>query len=166
MFKCPDTFCIPWSYACDGKWDCPNGIDEAQDTLCRTKGRNCTNLFKCRNSQICVHFTDVCDSKSDCPLADEEFLCLLQFALCPPNCECLTFAVACIGVVIPSQHDFNNYRIIQLENSTFSLTATMDNLVCLTVQVSVLLGSICEIMSHMPHLVFLSAPNNQISYLL
>ena len=28
MFKCPNYYCIPWNYVCDGKWDCPRGIDE------------------------------------------------------------------------------------------------------------------------------------------
>ena len=22
-FKCPQFYCIPWAYICDGKWDCP-----------------------------------------------------------------------------------------------------------------------------------------------
>ena len=28
MFKCPSSYCLPWKYVCDGKWDCPEGNDE------------------------------------------------------------------------------------------------------------------------------------------
>ena len=28
MLKCPNYYCIPWSYTCDGKWDCSHGYDE------------------------------------------------------------------------------------------------------------------------------------------
>ena len=28
MFKCSSSYCIPWSYVCDSKWDCPEGDDE------------------------------------------------------------------------------------------------------------------------------------------
>ncbi len=28
MFKCLTSYCIPWSFVCDGKWDCPSGYDE------------------------------------------------------------------------------------------------------------------------------------------
>ena len=27
MFKCPNYYCIPWSYVCNGVWDCPQGYD-------------------------------------------------------------------------------------------------------------------------------------------
>ena len=27
-YKCPGYYCIPWGYVCDGKWDCPHGLDE------------------------------------------------------------------------------------------------------------------------------------------
>ena len=28
-FKFPGYYCIPFAYICDGKWDCPNGVDES-----------------------------------------------------------------------------------------------------------------------------------------
>ena len=33
MFKCPGYHCIPWSYVCDGKWDCPHGYDELENSF-------------------------------------------------------------------------------------------------------------------------------------
>ena len=27
-YKCPNSYCIPLGYVCDGKWDCPSGFDE------------------------------------------------------------------------------------------------------------------------------------------
>ena len=35
MFKCPDYYCIPWGYVCDGKWDCPYGYDESNKFPCK-----------------------------------------------------------------------------------------------------------------------------------
>ena len=58
MFKCPMFYCIPWNYVCDGKWDCPRGYDEIIDSLC-SEGKHCSNMFKCRNSVICIHLRDV-----------------------------------------------------------------------------------------------------------
>lgn len=34
-FKCPGYYCIPWSYTCDGKWDCPGGTDESDRNVCK-----------------------------------------------------------------------------------------------------------------------------------
>ena len=28
-FKCPNFYCIPWTYVCDGIWDCSYGYDES-----------------------------------------------------------------------------------------------------------------------------------------
>ena len=72
-YKCPEYYCIPWSYVCDGKWDCPRGSDEK---FC-SHNRNCTNMYKCRNSIICIHLGNICDQVPDCPLEDDEYACSL-----------------------------------------------------------------------------------------
>ena len=41
MFKCSNAYCIPWSYVCNGKWDCPEGYDEVQN-MCN---KICNNMF-------------------------------------------------------------------------------------------------------------------------
>ncbi len=58
MFKCPGYYCIPWSYVCDGKWDCPFGVDEC---AARCKSTNCSAMYKCLLSGICVHLGNTCD---------------------------------------------------------------------------------------------------------
>ena len=47
MFKCPDFYCIQWSYICDGKWDCSYGNDENHSYCNHTN--LCHHKFKCRN---------------------------------------------------------------------------------------------------------------------
>ena len=47
-FKCPGYYCIPWGYVCDGKWDCPHGLDESQEDICVNKG----NVLTCSNVRI------------------------------------------------------------------------------------------------------------------
>ena len=92
-FKCPDYYCIPFAYHCDGKWDCPDGVDESV-TNC-VKWRMCKNLFHCRNSQICTHIDDVCDSVPDCPLKDDEMHCQNIEVNCPRECLCHVFSIQC-----------------------------------------------------------------------
>ncbi len=166
MFKCPNQFCIPWGYICDGKWDCPDGTDESENTFCSVKWRNCTNLFRCRSSQTCVHFTDLCNKIVDCPQADDESLCSLKFVLCPPYCEYLTFAVMCHGREAPVGHEFMNYRIILMENAKITGTVSLlYSLIGLSIKASLLSGSICDITSQSPFLVYIKVPYNQISFL-
>ena len=70
-FKCPDFYCIPWSYVCDGKWDCPGGYDEVKE-LKSGINRDCINMFKCMNSQKCIHVGDFCNGLKDCSAEDGE----------------------------------------------------------------------------------------------
>ena len=93
MFKCPEFYCIPWSYVCDGKWDCPHGMDESIDLS--QSGVKCKNMYKCRKSQICIHLHDVGDNTPDCPFGDDESITLLKNVTCPNVCECLTFVLKC-----------------------------------------------------------------------
>ena len=82
-FKCPRYYCIPWGYICDGKWDCPNGYDEIGKNRCyNNTNRKCKTMFRCKNSQLCLHVADFCDGYDDCPYNDDEILCNLKY----PNC--------------------------------------------------------------------------------
>ncbi len=68
MFKCPNSYCIPWSYVCDGKWHCAVGADEMKDITCG-QSNNCKFLFSCVNSTICIHLGTTCDEEVNCPLS-------------------------------------------------------------------------------------------------
>ena len=98
-FKCQRYYCIPWSYLCDGKWDCPEGQDESSEEFCG-KNRICNNMFHCRKSQICVSTEDVCNNIKDCPLGDDEELCEIFTIQCPSGCVCLNFAIVCLKLNI------------------------------------------------------------------
>ncbi len=97
MHKCQGHYCVPWTYMCNGRWDCPYGGDELPVDGCH-KFRNCQYFFKCKKTQLCIHLGDVCDRERHCPLNDDEFACLLSDTPCPRNCECLTFAIACSNI--------------------------------------------------------------------
>ena len=90
-FKCRGYYCIPWSCVCDGKWDCPRGLDENDCS----QSRNCTNMYKCRNSIKCIHLGNICDQVKDCPSGDDEYVCSLHEKVCPIFCHCLGFAIYC-----------------------------------------------------------------------
>ena len=96
-FKCPEFYCIPWSYVCDGKWDCPGGYDEIKELKCG-KQRNCSNMFKCTNSQKCIHVGDVCNGVNDCTAGDDEYMCSLIGSPCPSSCICICFTIVCHNV--------------------------------------------------------------------
>ena len=116
-FKCLNFYCIPWSYVCDGKWDCPRGYDESN--VCG-KNRQCRNMFKCVNTQKCIHLGDVCDGYSDCPENDDEFICSLHEIACPYVCSCITFTIHCVSRTIIKDNPlttFLPFHIILIYNS-------------------------------------------------
>ncbi len=90
-FKCDKSYCIPWIYVCDNKWDCPGGEDETADDVCGTKPV-CLNMFKCWNTKRCIHLASTCDGTEDCPSHDDEEL---KFVKCPQQCVCFALAIYC-----------------------------------------------------------------------
>ena len=120
-FKCPKYYCVPLSYICDGKWDCPDGYDETHDHLCG-KERICVNQFKCRNSQICIHIYDVCNNFLDCPQHDDEVLCQLKDVACPKSCECLNYALMC-NKITPNFLSLQNLPYVAYHLVTVSLVS-------------------------------------------
>ncbi len=93
MFKCPQYYCIPFPYQCDGKWDCPTGADESD--LCLDHSR-CSNMFRCKISlYTCIHLGSFCDGIFDCPSYDDEQLCEIINGECPTGCQCLILAIFC-----------------------------------------------------------------------
>ncbi len=112
-FKCPQHFCIPFSYLCDGKWDCPKGKDESITAGCKNH-RQCSNQYKCRMSQICIHFVSVCDRFVDCPLQDDEHLCEVEAVECSSNCECVGLSIFCFNAIISNiQKSFQAVNLIR-----------------------------------------------------
>ena len=95
MYKCLNSYCIPWSYVCNGVWDCPSGNEEAN--ICQ-KTSKCIQMYKCRKTHhICIHLGNVCDNTYDCPHGDDELLCIFRGINCPEDCECLLYAISCRG---------------------------------------------------------------------
>ncbi len=89
-FKCPNFYCVLWSYVCDGKRDCPQGDDE-KSYLCHNY--TCSSLFKCKGNQLrCLHLAHVCDGVHDCNLGDDELFCYLN---CVHGCSCLASTMTC-----------------------------------------------------------------------
>lgn len=121
MFKCLHHYCVPWMYVCNGKWDCPHGADEHPTMLC-SQNNDCRNLFRCRNSVVCVHTGDVCDDKADCPANDDEQLCKLKGISCPPKCHCLTFSAICENLTVSwtQYHHLKFSKVLFMTNISFS----------------------------------------------
>ena len=119
MYKCPGYYCIPWNYVCDGKWDCPSGLDEQNG--CNHK-RGCNAMYKCKNSQMCIHLGSICDGLHECPHRDDENLCEVKDLQCPNNCKCLLCTLLCQDTYITNEFLFFNisYEVVFLEKVPIS----------------------------------------------
>ena len=113
MFKCPDYYCTPLSYVCDGKWDCPHGYDESY--LVCGPNRLCKHMYRCRNSQICVHIEDTCNGFLDCPGNEDEQFCELVTTKCPIHCLCHMLIVQCINVILTAEHFRQNLPYVSVK---------------------------------------------------
>ena len=115
-FKCPDSYCVPWSYVCDGKWDCAFGEDEVINTVCGGEVI-CEKMFKCRNQQHrCISIGNVCNNEVDCPYYDGESFCELKLIQCPESCSCLIFAITCFKLSYNMSlfHHSNTYLAVSV----------------------------------------------------
>ena len=102
MFKCPNSYCIPYRYLCDGKWDCWNGEDESN-----CKDNICVNIFKCKFSSTCTLTNFVCDGIADCPLSDDEMICIETN--CIDECTRLNYGISCQNEnLLHKQHLFTS----------------------------------------------------------
>ncbi len=96
-FKCHQSYCIQWSYLCNGRWDCPDGQEE-QNESCK-KLLHCVGMFKCKQEpKTCMHLGSICDGFIDCKLGEDESLCELEHVKCPQGCDCLALAIHCDSV--------------------------------------------------------------------
>ena len=113
MFKCPNFYCTPLSYICDGKWDCPHGYDELY--LGCGPNRLCKHMYRCTNSQICIHIEDTCNGFLDCPKNDDEQFCELVTTKCPIHCLCHMLIVQCINVILTAEHFSQNLPYVSVK---------------------------------------------------
>ncbi len=119
MFKCALSYCIPWSYVCNARWDCPAGDDETFSNRCKGN-TTCGNMFKCRNTKHkCLGLGNVCDEHIDCPHGDDERLCELKGIKCFSNCTCLALAIRCAQVEFGSTQVSFPYISIVITHSHF-----------------------------------------------
>ncbi len=88
MFKCKMSYCIPFRYVCNGRWDCWDGYDEVH-----CQNYTCTAMFKCRHSLRCILVQNTCDWYSDCPFGEDETVCTGKF--CVRNCVCVNHGISC-----------------------------------------------------------------------
>ena len=166
MFKCPNFYCIPWEYICDGKWDCPGGYDESAKHQCRN--RTCTNMFKCKMSSTCIHLGDVCNGFVDCPYGDDEYSCLLKCATCPAVCQCLGFVINCYNTnisvfTLPTCFPYIFVKIVNCRLfSESKLQMPFQNVTLLSIT-NTNLQYICQLVSLMKYVLVLDAGKNDIN---
>ncbi len=124
MFKCVYSYCIPWTYVCDYKWDCPRGDDEWDTNLCDSN-EHCRNMYKCVNVKTtCTHKNNVCDGFVHCPNGDDEKYC--DVLECPCQCQCLLYAAVCTSSQLSEGKTRYNIRSL---TASFSVILNINNFV-------------------------------------
>ena len=165
-FKCPDYYCIPFAYHCDGKWDCPNGVDESV-TNCG-KWRICKYLFHCRKSQVCIHMNDVCDYIPDCPFKDDEKQCQTAKVKCPIECLCHIYSIQCFFKMFTIDASltlsFLYVKISQSDIESLSFANNFFKIVKLHVPQNRILD-VCDILSFNDSLTHFDASGNEVTRL-
>ena len=164
-FKCPGYYCIPWSYVCDGKWDCPSGYDEWKTTGCGIK-RECHNFFKCSYSQLCIHLGDICNNINDCPMRDDEVLCTLKEATCPSGCICLTFAISCSDInstFLPTVFPFKIVYLHSCPNMfVLNILVKLSSMAILSLKYDKL-NHTCKFLPSLSHTAMIDTSHNRIT---
>ena len=166
-YKCPKYYCIPWSYVCDGKWDCPYGYDEALDRKCGAS-KVCLKQYKCKHHQMCIHINDVCDGKNDCPLHDDESLCQLMSTSCPTGCTCFNFAIFCHNTLLDlnkiNARDFIAVHFTSINFTSLLFLENYKSLLNLQLPYNSL-SNICNSLNNNPTIAFINLSHNIIKYI-
>ena len=94
MYKCRDSYCVPYHYVCNSRLDCPHGEDENNCSQL-----NCPDLLRCRHDDVCVHPDNIGDNITDCLLSKDDER-LLSVDRCPESCKCIGNAATCVKLDI------------------------------------------------------------------
>ncbi len=163
--KCPNYYCVPYTYVCDGKWDCPTGNDESPTCA---HPRQCKYLYRCHKSEVCIHILDICNNILDCPQEEDEMMCELLGTVCPKDCHCFHFALMCVKVEL-GQSDFVELAYYSLYISSCDINSTqffhaVDNVKILSLPFNKV-TSVCLDMKYYHALQVLNLTMNKISSL-
>ncbi len=82
-------------------------------------------MFRCKNSQICLHLNDLCDGYEDCPHSDDEILCVLHKEKCIASCLCLNFAIFCSKTLVGNMISKFSYVSYHIEFAELSSSALL-----------------------------------------
>ncbi len=119
MFKCPDSFCVPFYMLCDGRVHCPRREDEV---ACH-QPLTCPGLLKCRGTDVCLHWYDLRDGLARCPTSSEATVFVSMS--CDIHCICLGNAAFCANLTLNSPLQLSPYvRKLVVHNSCMPSTVT------------------------------------------
>ncbi len=162
-FKCPNYYCVPFAYVCDGKWDCPQGQDEHKLHMC-SPVRHCKFMLQCMSSVICIHTADVCNEYQDCPHGEDETLCDTKNT-CPHICQCVLYFMACFNKST-SSYQLTNLPYVSYYLSQVHLTSikfmVQNNFAAFIALPNNKISDICSFLSLMYKLKEINVASNRI----
>lgn len=140
-FKCHGSYCIPFGYVCDSKWDCWSGLDESN-----CEAVHCAGHFKCKQSTLCIYLAGVCNGHFDCPQKDDEIQCF--YSQCPNSCNCLGLAILCHKPTTLTLESFSlkNFIFVHITHAQIR-NLQLENVVTLIIPHSSI-SSLCSILNH------------------
>ena len=117
MYKCYNSYCIPYRYVCDGHNDCPAAEEEENCEVII-----CPGLLKCIGDNVCISPDEVCDNIVHCPVGcDDETDCFL--GPCPSGCHCFGLGVSCTNLSLPTlPHLSPHFKAIDMSNNVLKVS--------------------------------------------
>ena len=87
-FKCSNSsYCIPWTFVCDGTVHCKEGDDENRCAILSSQLPDNDQYFRCKNGLEAITINGYCNGKVECSDLSDENECTLCPSILYRNCK-------------------------------------------------------------------------------
>ena len=105
--QCPLGYLLCSPYMCIPSYLVDNGIGDCLYSYRETRpSNNCSGLYRCYETRMCLDPVHLCDGIIHCPNKDDELYCNIT---CPSSCVCEGFEYKCRQMFDPVRHPVVRY---------------------------------------------------------